>query len=311
MSMDASYEIWIDKHKPVHLDGVIGQNINIKKLKILSKLSNIPHIIISGHSGIGKSLAVKIFLNDIGIINILDINITEDIRKINIIKSKIYNFIEQKLEKKIILIDDCDVLNIQTQFLIKSIMEKSKPNLTIIMICNKLENVIDTIQSRSIILKFNKINNDVISKYLHKICKKEDIKLSNEVIDTIVLCSIGDVRKAINCLQTICVTFDDYPNLTKKNIFDVLDIPQPKVIREIINDGCYKTMIIKLNEILKLGYSSNDIIVSFFNVVKDMPLSMRDKVRYIEKITFTELKINDGLDSRLQLYKLLIHFIQN
>ena len=311
--MDASYEIWTDKHKPLILNDIIGQDSNIKRLKILLKLTNIPHIILSGHSGIGKTLAVKIFLKEIGIKNILDINITEDIRKINIIKSKIYNFIERKLERKIILIDDCDILNIQTQFLIKSIMEKSKPNLTIIMICNQLENVIETIQSRSIILKFKKIPRSIISEYLHKICIKEGIRFSNEVIDTIVICSMGDVRRAINCLQTICVTFnnDQYKDLTKIHVFNVLDIPQPKVITDIINDGCYKSMIHKLNEILKLGYSSNDIIVSFFNVVKNMSLPMRDKVKFIDKITFTELKINDGLDSRLQLYKLLIHFVKN
>ena len=126
--MDSSYEIWIDKYQAKNLDNVVGQDVIVKKLKILSKLKNIPHMIVSGNSGIGKSLAINCFIKKINASKILDINITEDIRKINIIKSKIYNFVEQKLDRKIILIDDCDILNIQTQFLIKSIMEKSKFN---------------------------------------------------------------------------------------------------------------------------------------------------------------------------------------
>lgn len=306
--MDASYEIWTDKYMPKNLDDIVGQDVNVKKLKILKKLRNIPHIIVSGNSGIGKSLAINCFIKDIKTSKVLDINITEDIRKINIIKSKIYNFIEQKLDKKIILIDDCDILNIQTQFLIKSIMEKSKPNLTIIMICNQLENLIETIQSRSIVLKFLKIHDEDINIFLNKICKSENISLSQEVINTIIMCSSGDIRKAINCLQTICVTYNDHEKLTKESVFDVLDMPQPKVIADIINDGCYKSMINKINKVLKLGYSSNDIIVSFFNVVKHMPLPVDKKILYIDKITFTELKINDGLDSKLQLYNLLKYF---
>jgi len=306
--MDSSYAIWTDKYQPKKLDDIVGQDVNIKKLKILSKLKNIPHMIVSGNSGIGKSLAIKCFMEEIKPSKILDINITEDIRKINIIKSKIYNFIEQKLDKKVILIDDCDILNIQTQFLIKSIMEKSKSNLTIIMICNQLENVIETIQSRSIVLKFKKIQQEDIYTFLKQICKSQNISLNQEVIETIIMCSSGDMRRAINCLQTICITYNNHEQLTKDDVFNVLDVPQPRVIANIINDGSYKSMINKINKVLQLGYSSNDIIVSFFNVVKNMPLPIETKVRYIEKITFTELKINDGLDSKLQLYNLLKYF---
>lgn len=305
--MDASYEIWTDKYIPKSFDDIIGQDENIKKLKILTKLKNIPHIILSGNSGIGKTATINCFIKQIGG-NVLDINITEDIRKINIIKSKIYNFIEQKLDKKIILIDDCDILNIQTQFLIKSIMEKTKSNLIIIMICNQLENLIETIQSRSIILKFKKIKDLDISKYLNIICKKENINFNKSILDAIISCSSGDLRKAINCLQTICVSFPNNNNITKENVFDVLDIPQPEVIKDIINETNYKNMIIKINKILDMGYSCNDIITSFFKTVKNMDLSIDLKVKYIEKITFTEININDGIDSRLQLYKLLANF---
>lgn len=303
--MDDKYEIWTDKYMPKNLDEIIGQDKNIKKLKILSKLKRIPHLIVSGESGVGKTLSIKCFIKEIGIENILDLNITEDIRKINIIKNKIYNFIEQKLDRKIILIDDCDILNIQTQFLIKSIIEKGKDNLTIIMICNQLENMIETFQTRSVILKYPKISDKDIYNFLKNICENENIKMSKEVLDTIVLCSMGDLRKAINCLQTISVTYVDYEKITKDNVFEVLDIPQPKVIEEIILENNYSNMLNKLNKILDMGYSVNDIISSFLNVVTTMNIDIDKKMRYIEKITFTNIKINDGLDSKIQLYNLL------
>ena len=310
--MDASYEFWTDKYMPQHLDEIIGQDSNIKRLKRLSKLKVIPHIIISGNSGVGKTLSVKCFLKEMGIKrnNILDVNITEDIRKATIIKKKIYNFVDKKMDRKVILIDDCDILNTQMQFLIKSIMEKARENLTIIMICNQIENIIETIQSRSILLRFKKINDQKIKEYLSDICKKEKIKsLKEEVLSTIVLCSLGDIRRAINNLQTICVSFNEYDKITTDDVYDILEIPQPKIIRGIIEDGDYTNMLKTLNKVIKMGYSTNDIIVSFFNVVKDMDIDIDKKIKYIDEITFTNIKINDGLDSRLQLYKLLISFL--
>ena len=307
--MNSAYEIWTDKHMPKSLDEIVGQDKNIKKLKILSKLKRIPHLIVSGDSGIGKTLAIKCLIREVEIKNILDLNITEDIRKISIIKNKIYNFIQQKLDRKIILIDDCDILNIQIQFLIKSIIEKSKPNLTVIMICNQLENMIETFQSRSIILKFNKISDKDIYNYLRKILKKEKRKMKKEVLNTIVNCSSGDLRKAINCLQTICVTYTNCNKITKDNVFQVLDIPQPKVIKDIIEEKSYKKMILKLEKILSMGYSVNDIISSFLNVVTDMDIEIDKKIKYIEEITFIDIKINDGINSKLQLYNLLRTFL--
>ena len=307
--MDGKYQIWTDKYIPKRLDDIVGQDRNIKCLKILSKLKKVPHIIVSGRSGIGKTLAIKCFIKELGIKNVLDLNITEDIRKINIIKNKIYNFIDQKLDRKIILIDDCDILNIQTQFLIKSIIEKGRDNLIVIMICNEIENMIETMQTRSIVLKFTKIDDKDIYDFLKIICDKEKIRINKEVLETIVLCSSGDLRKAINCLQTVCVTYSEYKQITKENVFEVLDIPQPKIIKEIILDNNYKNMVDKLNSILDMGYSVNDIISSFLNVVTSMDIEIDKKMKYITEITFTDIKINEGLDSRVQLYSLLSFFL--
>ena len=94
--MDGKYQIWTDKYIPSCLNEIVGQDRNIKRLRVLSKLRRVPHIIVSGCSGIGKTLAIKCFIKELGIKNVLDLNITEDIRKINIIKNKIYNFIDQK-----------------------------------------------------------------------------------------------------------------------------------------------------------------------------------------------------------------------
>lgn len=310
--MDATYEIWTDKYNAKKLNEIVGQDRNIKMLEIYTKYNfcDIPHLIVSGVSGIGKSLAIRNFLDELGIENenVLDVNITEDIRKITIIENKIYNFIERKLDKKVIIIDDCDVLNIQTQFLIKSIMDKSRRNLLIITICNRLENLTETLQTRVKILKFTKIKDESIYNYLKMICDKEDIKLTKEVLNTIVMCSLGDLRKAINCLQTICVVYNKYKKITMENVFEVLDIPQPNLIEDIILDDSYKSRINKMDKIFKMGYSSTDIIGSFFNVVKDMKIDMNDKIRYIDKITFVQIKINDGLDSKLQIYNLLSVF---
>lgn len=55
----ATYELpWVEKYRPVFLDDVVGNTETIERLKIIAKDGNMPHVIISGMPGIGKTTSV-------------------------------------------------------------------------------------------------------------------------------------------------------------------------------------------------------------------------------------------------------------
>jgi hypothetical protein len=55
----APYELpWVEKYRPVYLDDVVGNTETVERLKIIAKEGNMPHVIISGMPGIGKTTSV-------------------------------------------------------------------------------------------------------------------------------------------------------------------------------------------------------------------------------------------------------------
>jgi replication factor C subunit 2/4 len=48
----------VEKYRPVFLDDVVGNTETIERLKIIAREGNMPHVIISGMPGIGKTTSV-------------------------------------------------------------------------------------------------------------------------------------------------------------------------------------------------------------------------------------------------------------
>lgn len=55
----AGYELpWVEKYRPIFLDDIVGNTETIERLKIIAKDGNMPHLIISGMPGIGKTTSI-------------------------------------------------------------------------------------------------------------------------------------------------------------------------------------------------------------------------------------------------------------
>jgi len=101
------YTVWVDKYKPKSLDDIIGHEKIINNFKKLSNHSNIPNIIITGISGIGKTTSILCFLKILIEKNtdkpynindyVLELNASDDLRKIDIIKKKLNLLFKKKI----------------------------------------------------------------------------------------------------------------------------------------------------------------------------------------------------------------------
>jgi replication factor C subunit 2/4 len=50
--------IRVEKYRPVFLDDIVGNSETVERLKIIAKDGNMPHVIISGMPGIGKTTSI-------------------------------------------------------------------------------------------------------------------------------------------------------------------------------------------------------------------------------------------------------------
>jgi DNA polymerase III delta prime subunit len=104
-------------------------------------------------------------------------------------------------KKKLVLLDDVDTINEQSQQVFRNCIDKYRHNVCFIASCTNVQKVIDNLQSRQVILKINPINAECMESILHKICNREHITMSDDAAQFILKVCNKSVRILINYLE--------------------------------------------------------------------------------------------------------------
>lgn len=106
----------VEKYRPVFLDDIVGNAETIERLKIIAKDGNLPHIIISGMPGIGKTTSIlclaRQLLGDAYKEAVLELNASDE-RGIDVVRNRIKGFAQKKVtlpegRQKIVILDEAD-----------------------------------------------------------------------------------------------------------------------------------------------------------------------------------------------------------
>ena len=195
------HTIWVEKYRPDTLDGYIGNPHIREKFAEYIGTGDIPHMLLVGPAGTGKTTAAKILVNSIEcdkmILNASDENNIETVR------SKIRSFAATQSFKgfKIIVLDEFDGFSRQGQEALRNLMEHFSLTTRFILTANYVERVIDPIQSRVQMFKIIPPSNKEVCIHLAKILKQEGIKYEPSIVKTLVDAYFPDVRKVINEAQ--------------------------------------------------------------------------------------------------------------
>ena len=299
-------DLWVDKYKPKSLDEITGNKEIIERLKIISKSRNLPNMIFSGMSGTGKTssalcLVKEIYGNNF-MTRVIELNASDDLRKIDVVRDRIDNFVKKKCGDKIVIFDEADSMTNQVQHTLRSIMDRYYKTTRFILICNSLSNIIESILSRCLIVKFSKLQNNEIKDRLNLIIDEEKIEYTEKGIDAICLCSRGDMRMILNNIQAVHIGLG---KITEENVYKVVDIPHPKVIKDLIEiclKGNINLAIDMLTEMYNSGYTPIDIIETIFSICSTTDFIPEvKKIKYIKKISSCHIRIAEGLTTLNQL----------
>jgi len=208
---------WAEKYRPKTLDEVIGQEEIKRALKGYIAQQNFPHLLFYGPPGSGKtSMAVafaKDLLNDSFEFNFLELNASDD-RGIDTIRSLIGNFCRTAPllgGVKIVLLDECDSMTSDAQMALRRPMERF-PKVRFVLTANYISDllrnknrygVIDALQSRCEVFEFNRLEEYEIAERLKQIAESEDVEIEDWELYSIASECNGDLRQAINSLQTL------------------------------------------------------------------------------------------------------------
>ncbi|KAI9369786.1 P-loop containing nucleoside triphosphate hydrolase protein [Aspergillus egyptiacus] len=305
------YELpWVEKYRPVFLDDVVGNTETVERLKIIAKDGNMPHLIISGMPGIGKTTSIlclaRQLLGDSYKEAVLELNASDE-RGIDVVRNRIKGFAQKKVtlppgRHKIVILDEADSMTSGAQQALRRTMEIYSSTTRFAFACNQSNKIIEPLQSRCAILRYARLTDAQIVKRLKQVCDAEKVEHTEDGLAALVFSAEGDMRQALNNLQS---TWSGFGLVSGDNVFRVVDSPHPIKVQAMIKacwEGKVDAALETLNELWDLGYSSHDIISTMFKVTKTIPtLSEHSKLEFIREIGFTHMRILEGVQSLLQL----------
>ncbi|TYJ58045.1 replication factor C subunit 4 [Cryptococcus floricola] len=305
------YEMpWVEKYRPVLLHDIVGNNDTIERLKVIAEDGNVPHIIISGMPGIGKTTSIHCLahalLGDAYKEGVLELNASDE-RGIDVVRNKIKTFAQRKVtlpsgRHKIIILDEADSMTAGAQQALRRTMEIYSNTTRFALACNMSNKIIEPIQSRCAILRYGRLKDAEVLKRLKEICEMEKVEYNDQGIAALIFTAEGDMRQAINNLQS---TFSGFGFVNQDNVFKICDQPHPITIRQMIKDcqdGKIDEALARVNNLWEQGYSAVDIVVTIFRVVKGMEeLPEYLKLEFIREIGWTHMRILEGVGTLVQL----------
>jgi len=178
--------------------------------------------------------------------------------------------------KKIVLLDDIDLINEQGQQVFRNCIDKYSHNVHFISSCTNIQKVVDTFQSRNIIIKINQLNEGCLNKIMRKIKNNERLVMNADAEEFLLKISNGSVRTLINYLEKIKlldreITFDLANKLCTNISFHRFEEYTREILRGRLHEA--NAILFQLND---EGYSVLDILDNYFLFVKLTPLFDED-----------------------------------
>jgi len=274
-----TYSTFINKYKPKSISEFTDNNQFLNIIQTLIRYNNL-NILFVGHMSSGKTTLLNTIIrayygSDVGdrIIenNVLFINNLKE-QGIQYFRNEMKTFCQSRSsihgKKKLVLIDDMDTINEQSQQVFRNYIDKYSTNIQFISVCTNLQKVIESLQSRLHIITIPRHSDEYIEKTLDFIIAKEKININNEVKKYILTNSNNSMRIMINFLEKIYIYGETIDMNECKKLFSTISLQHFDEYYNNLKAQNFKNAIKILYEIYDYGYSVIDILDFLFHHTK-------------------------------------------
>ena len=277
--MSTNKQLFITKYKPYYIDDFTTDYKMISVVKTLIEIDDL-NILFIGNPSSGKTtLLYALIRNYYGLSKTDSIN-ENNILFINNLKEQGINFYRNEMKKfcqshcsifrkkKMVVIDDIDSINEQSQQVFRNYIDKYKKNVNFISVCTNIQKVIESIQSRVHIINISPPNTEQLRCIMNKIIVNENIEVDDESKEYLLQISNNSIRCLINNLEKIYILEEPIDlELCRKLCSNISFQLFENYIESIKNKNLQEAIQILYN-IYDYGYSVIDILDYFFSFVK-------------------------------------------
>jgi DNA polymerase III delta prime subunit len=280
-------KLFIHKYQPLYFADFDSDNEVIKMIQTLILIDNL-NILFIGDIACGKTTLLNAMIREyyIGYTpkeyeeNVLYINSLKE-QGINYYRTDVKTFCQTcsnvKHKKKIVVLDDIDLINEQSQQVFRNCIDKYSHNVHFISSCSNIQKVIESLQSRFTIIKIKPLKRENFIALMNTIKHAENIDIDDDAQEFIINISNNTVKIIINYLEkfkllneriTLHLAIQLCSNISFLNFEEYTKLILQKKIQEAIK---------LIYEIYDKGYSVMDILDNYFTFIKTTNILTEDQ----------------------------------
>jgi DNA polymerase III delta prime subunit len=287
--MGLENNLFIHKFQPFFFKDYADENENelIKILITLILMDNL-NLLLVGNIASGKTTLLNIIIREYykGIEpklyqeNVLYINSLKE-QGINYYRSDVKTFCQTcsmiKNKKKIIVLDDIDLINEQSQQVFRNCIDKFSQNVHFISSCGNIQKVIESLQSRFYIIKMKPLERENLVKIIEKIKNSEKIEIESDAQDFIINISNNTVKILINYMEKFKLLNEKITLDLAKQLCSNISFYIFEDYTKLLKDSNIVEAIKIIYELYDKGYSVMDILDNYFVFVKITTMLSEDE----------------------------------
>lgn len=284
------YNLFINKFQPMYFKDFEIEQEMTNILKTLIQIDNL-NILFIGDMGSGKTAMLNALIREYYngfkesqyMENVLHINSLKD-QGINYYRNDVKTFCQNcsliKNKKKIVVLDDIDLINEQSQQVFRNCIDKFSNNVHFISSCSNIQKVIESLQSRFTIIKIKPLQRDNLAKIMNKIKVNENIEIANDAENFILDICNNTAKILINYMEkfkllNMPITLDLATSVCTNISFNSF-----QKYTEFLKDKKLNEAIQLIYSIYDKGYSVMDILDNYFLFIKTTNILSEDE-KYI------------------------------
>jgi len=270
--------LFVHKFQPLYFKDFGMDAEIITMLKTLIEMNNL-NILLIGDMSSGKTSLLNSIIREYyqGHTskeyeeNILYINNLKE-QGINYYRTDVKTFCQTcsniKNKKKIIVLDDIDIINDQSQQVFRNCIDKYSHNVHFISSCTNIQKVIESIQSRLIIIKNKSLERGNLVKILDKIKNIENIEIENDAKDFIINVSNNSIKILINYMEKFKMLGEKITLPIAIQLCSNINFLTLEEYTKLIKNNSLVQAIHLIYEIYDKGYSVMDVLDNYFVFIK-------------------------------------------